>query len=100
MVKSKEEIIKALSEIVVKVEGDEAVALLEDVTDTLNAQGINENEVQVQIASAVAEVEKKWREKYIARFADAVEKSGTESDDEENKTDEAESTDFDDLFTE
>ena len=100
MVKSKEEIIKALSEIVAKVEGDEAVTLLEDVTDTLNAQGLSETDVQAQIATAVAEVEKKWREKYIARFADAVEKSDTESDEDENKTDEAESTDFDDLFTE
>lgn len=94
MVKSKEEIIKALSEFVAKIEGDEAVSLLEDVTDTLNAQGANESEIQERIAKSVAEVEKKWREKYIARFTDAVEKEDVEAETET----ETETT-FDDLFT-
>lgn len=59
MKKTKEEILVALSKLIGDNNSDEAIALYEDISDSIE-DGDDE--------ARIAEVENKWRKKYIERF--------------------------------
>lgn len=69
---------------------DESIELLEDVTDTFNANNDGED-----WKTKYEENDKEWRKKYIDRFSGS---GGSEPDDEEEE--EEEKTTFEDLFKE
>lgn len=71
---------------------DESIELLEDVTDTFNA---NNNDGE-DWKTKYEENDKEWRKKYIDRFSGS---GGSEPDDEEEEEEE-EKTTFEDLFKE
>lgn len=68
---------------------DESIELLEDVTDTFNANNDGED-----WKTKYEENDKEWRKKYIDRFSGS---GGSEPDDEEEEEEE-EKTTFEDLF--
>lgn len=70
---------------------DESIALLEDVTDTFNANNDGED-----WKTKYEENDKEWRKKYIDRFSG----SGCSAPDEEEEEEEEEKTTFEDLFKE
>ena len=70
---------------------DESIALLEDVTDTFNANNGGED-----WKTKYEENDKEWRKKYIDRFSG----SGGRAPDEEEEEEEEEKTTFEDLFKE
>lgn len=70
---------------------DESIELLEDVTDTFNANNDGED-----WKTKYEENDKEWRKKYIDRFSGS---GGSEPDDEEEEEEE-EKTTFEDLFKE
>lgn len=70
---------------------DESIELLEDVTDTFNANNDGED-----WKTKYEENDKEWRKKYIDRFSGS---GGSEPDDEEDEEEE-EKTTFEDLFKE
>ena len=67
---------------------DESIELLEDVTDTFNANNDGED-----WKTKYEENDKEWRKKYIDRFSGS---GGSEPDEEEEE--EEEKTTFEDLF--
>lgn len=69
---------------------DESIALLEDVTDTFNANNDGED-----WKTKYEENDKEWRKKYIDRFSGS---GGNEQEEEEEE--EEEKTTFEDLFKE
>ena len=71
---------------------DESIELLEDVTDTFNAN--NDGEVW---KTKYEENDKEWRKKYIERFSGSV---VNDHDEEEEEEEEEEKTTFEDLFKE
>ncbi len=70
---------------------DESIELLEDVTDTFNANNDGE-----KWKTKYEENDKEWRKKYIDRFSG----SGVSEPDEEEEEEEEEKTTFEDLFKE
>jgi hypothetical protein len=70
---------------------DESIELLEDVTDTFNANNDGED-----WKTKYEENDKEWRKKYIDRFSG----SGGSEQDEEEEEEEEEKTTFEDLFKE
>lgn len=70
---------------------DESIELLEDLTDTFNANNDGED-----WKTKYEENDKEWRKKYIDRFSGS---GGSEPDDEEEEEEE-EKTTFEDLFKE
>lgn len=74
-VKSREELIAQISARIGDDTSDEAIALMEDVSDTLNS--LTENNGDGKDWKAEAErIDKEWREKYKSRFT-----SGSNTDD-------------------
>jgi len=69
---------------------DESIELLEDVTDTFNANNDGED-----WKTKYEENDKEWRKKYIDRFSGS---GGNEQEEEEEE--EEEKTTFEDLFKE
>lgn len=84
---SKEELIAKISELLKEDNSDEAIQLIEDLSDTLEAKDGEDWEARYK------ENDKMWREKYKARFL-SNEKE-TEEDDEDE---EIEKVSFDELF--
>ena len=78
-VKSVEEIVAEVKEVVGDRTDDTVIELLEDITDSI---GNDKGFTQEDIDNAVSETEKKWREKYIARFSG---KKVEEEEEEEGK---------------
>ena len=80
-VKKAEEIIKTVKEVIGDRTDDTVIELLEDITDSVsNKTGFTQEDID----SAVAETEKKWREKYIARFSGKVKEEEEEEEEEED----------------
>lgn len=82
-VKSVEEIVAEVKEVVGDRTDDTVIELLEDITDSVsNDKGFTQEDID----NAISETEKKWREKYIARFSgkkvDEVEEEEEEKEDE------------------
>lgn len=98
MIRTKDELISAVSEFIGKNDDDDALAILEDVTDTLTdfeerATGDGED-----WKKKYEENDKAWREKYRARF---VKSSVTDEDFiEVEDEDEDEIKTYEELFKE
>lgn len=95
-VRSKDEIIAQLSARLGEDNSDEALALIEDVTDTLDDLSSVGDDGKDWKAEA-ERIDKEWREKYKARFT-----SGSEKDDTNlgSKGEPPKVITFDDLFKE
>ncbi len=93
MVKTAKEILEALKS---KLDdtSDETLALIEDVSDTLNDYD-NKNKDTVDWKTKYEENDKEWRKKYHDRFFSS--ESDEEDDKEEN--DDISATKFEDLFS-
>lgn len=91
MVKTKEELLAEINDIVGDVNTDEYLALLEDLSDTLDSvQSSTEWEKKLK------DLDETWREKYKARFFDG----DTEHEVEHEGDTHIASYDYDDLFEE
>ena len=101
MVKTKDEILSALKEIVGDSTDDKTITFIEDVTDTLTDF---EGRVSEDWKTKFDENDKMWREKYRARFFDggAPEPITTPAsvirDHEEDVKNESEKLSYDELF--
>lgn len=71
---------------------DESIELLEDVSDTFNANNDGKN-----WKTKYEENDKEWRKKYIERFSGS---GGDEPDGDDDDDDEEEKTTFEELFKE
>ena len=63
--KTKDELLDAIKALIGERDDDDAIALLEDVTDTLDAYANDEN---INYKQMYEENDKAWRAKYISRF--------------------------------
>lgn len=96
-VKSREEIVAQLSARIGADTSDDAIALIEDVTDTLSDLETKATGDGKDWKSEAERIDREWREKYIARF------SGNGDDDEQDnlpKPRERKPLSFDELFKE
>lgn len=75
-VKSREEIIAQLSAKIGADTSDDTIGLIEDITDTLSDLETRATGDGTDWKAKAEEIDRTWREKYIARF------SGTGEDDE------------------
>ena len=97
-VKSREEIMEAIRKRIGEDTSDEAISLLEDVTDTFT-------DYETKVADKTDwkakydEMDANWRKKYMDRFSG---KTGEEIKDEQEEQikDDSEPRTFDELFTE
>lgn len=99
-VKTKDELIQAVVTRIGEDSSDEAIALIEDVTDTLNDFEIKSNGDGEDWKSKYDELDKMWREKYISRFSDGEPKSEQETKEPEDDVEGDEPMTYDDLFEE
>lgn len=106
MVRTKEQILEAIRGKLGEDNSDEAIALLEDISDTLNDYD-NKTKDDTEWKTKYEENDKAWRKKYTDRFFNKEaeeelkkdlqkEKDSAEGDDEEVKP---EITSFNDLFS-
>lgn len=79
-VRSKEEIIAQISARVGDDNSDEAIALIEDVSDTLEALAGDKGD-EKDWKSEAERIDKEWREKYKARFTAGSDKDDTSFED-------------------
>lgn len=95
MIKSKDEIISMISQRIGEDNSDEAIGLLEDITDTLNDYETKTND-STNWKQKYEDNDKEWRERYKERFM-----SGSSDDIEEELVDEPAERKytFDELFT-
>ena len=96
-IKSREEILAQIKTRIGEDTSDEAIALIEDVTDTLADLEQKATGDGKDWKKEAERIEKQWREKYIARFSGGGDDEETEEAPsiEENKT-----KSFDELFEE
>ena len=92
-VKSSKEILEALKSRLNDTT-DETLALIEDVSDTLNNAETN-NKDNIDWKAKYEENEKQWRQKYHDRFFS----SSDADDDKDGSNNETEITKFEDLFS-
>lgn len=103
-VRTIEELTKSISDYIGDNSDDKSLALLEDVTDTLNSvsssSSKSDEDWQKEIESAKQEVESAWRKKYRERFNAPSGNNGDDGDDTSDGDDEVDDTPhtFDDLF--
>ena len=91
---SKEDLFARLNERIGEDNSDEALALIEDFSDTFDSLSVPDTE---DWKSRYEENDKAWREKYRARFmspSEAIE------EEEEDVIDDSKEKSFDDLFEE
>lgn len=67
-VKTKAEIIKALTDFIGENKTDEAISILDDVSDTLPDDSENLRQQIEDLKKEKEENDKQWRQKYIDRF--------------------------------
>lgn len=72
---------------------DESIELLEDVTDTFNANNDGE-----KWKTKYEENDKEWRKKYIERFSGSGSGVNNDDDDDDDDDDNEEKTTFEELF--
>lgn len=98
MIRTKDELIKALSEFIGENDADDAISILEDVTDTLEDFEKRADDDGEDWKKKYEDNDKAWREKYRARF---VKSSGTDEDFiEDEDEDEDEIKTYEELFKE
>lgn len=97
-VKTREEIMEAIRKRIGEDTSDEAISLLEDVTDTF-ADYETKVADKTDWKAKYDEVDANWRKKYMDRFSG---KTGEEVKDEQEEQikDDSEPRTFDELFTE
>lgn len=97
-VKTREEIMEAIRKRIGEDTSDEAISLLEDVTDTF-ADYETKVADKTDWKAKYDEMDANWRKKYIDRFSG---KTGEEVKDEQEEQikDDSEPRTFDELFTE
>ena len=104
MIKTKEELMDAIKEVIGDSEDDKALSLLEDVSDTLEDFKTKTSDT-TDWKTKYEENDKEWRKKYRDRFFNGS-KDGEDDNldpikkEEEEKPNPAESITFNDLFTE
>ena len=91
-VKSSKEILEALKSRLNDTT-DETLALIEDVSDTLN-NAENSNKDNTDWKTKYEENDKQWRQKYRDRFF-----SSSDNDDDKGGSEETEITKYEDLFS-
>ena len=97
-VKTREEIMEAIRKVVGEDTSDEAIALLENVTDTFT-------DYEAKVADKTDwktkydELDASWRKKYMDRFSGKTGREVKEEQEEQIK-DDSEPRTFDELFTE
>lgn len=101
-IKTKEELIQIVSARVGEDNSDEAIALIEDVTDTLTDLETRANGDGTDWKAEYEKLDKDWREKYKARFTDG---SNSDSDNDTDKDNNSQHNDdtpksykYEDLF--
>lgn len=92
MIKSRDELLNAIRERIGEEPDDDGVALLEDITDTLNDL---ENKTQEDWKTKYEENDKAWRKKYTDRFYTNKEPDTNDDDEFEDE----EPVTFEDLFS-
>ena len=92
MIKTKEDLLKSLKEMIGDDTSDESIAIIEDFTDTLNSYD-TENWRQ-----KYEDNDKMWREKYKERFFTPAE--DVKKEQKEDIIDESEKKTFNELFEE
>ena len=104
-VKSKDEILKSVKGLLGDTPSDEGIALLEDISDTLdNSTGGSSDEDKKtieELQKKVKEVDDNWRKKYTDRFmkpSDDNPDDEPSEDDPEDEEDNSPKT-FDELFS-
>ena len=98
MIRTKDELIKAVSEFIGENDADEAIAILEDVTDTLEDFEKRADSDGEDWKKKYEDNDKSWREKYRSRF---VKSSVTDEDFvEDEDEDEEEIKTYEELFEE
>lgn len=75
MVKSKEEIIASLKSIIGEDSSDEAITLLEDVTDTLSVDHSAVTAELEEMKQKYTDLDNEWRKRYRDRFYGDVDTS-------------------------
>ena len=96
-VRTREQIIAQISARIGDDKSDEAIALMEDVTDTLSELESKVSGDGKDWKAEAERIDKEWREKYISRFS-----GGSSNDDDVNEpnADEPKSYSFENLFSE
>jgi len=99
MVKTKDEILKAIKSKLGEDTGDDTIALLEDITDTLNDYDNKTTDTE-DWKTKYEENDKAWRKKYTDRFFnnDDVDDEKDEPEDKPKDEPEEKST-FEELFS-
>ena len=92
-IRSKEEIIKSLTALIGENDSDEALTMVEDVSDTIDS--LNENNGE-DWKNRYDELDKSWRKRYKERFLSGPDKKEEEEKDAEEKK----TYKFEDLFEE
>lgn len=95
-IKSREELIAQVTATIGANTSDEAIALIEDVSDTLTDLETKANGDGTDWKSEAERIDKEWREKYVSRFTSGSNKE----DDKEDDTGKEEEKDysFENLF--
>lgn len=86
-VRTREEIMEQLSTRIGDDTSDEAISLIEDITDTLNDFESRANGDGTDWKAEYEKNDKEWREKYISRFKNGSDNSNNDNNDnrEEDK---------------
>lgn len=98
-VKDRDSILSAVKQMIGDNTSDEAIALMEDITDTIT-------DYETKVAdktdwkSKYDEVDASWRRKYIERFSGKTGEEIKNEQEEQIKDDDDEIRSFDELFTE
>jgi hypothetical protein len=109
MVKTKDELINDIQAILGENSSDDAIALLENVSDTLDSVNNTDIEtLQRQLQEAndkIRETDENWRKKYIERFKAPIDTNGSSEDNNvnnnsDNKDSEEKELTFENLFKE
>ena len=101
MILSKEDYLSRIKNKIGDDNSDEAIAFIEDMTDTYNDMEAKVNSDSEDWKSKYDELDKSWREKYRARFFDTPSTNPTEikKDQKEDIIKDGDETTFEDLFT-
>lgn len=104
-VKSKEELLGSIKTIIGDTPSDEALSLLEDISDTLDSStggSSDEDKKKIEeLEKRVKETDDMWRKRYTERFFNPKEKDSEDDETEDEEDDETETPkSFEDLFTE
>lgn len=100
-IKTKDEILSSIRERFAEDNSDEAIAFLEDVSDTLADLENRAKGDGVDWKAKAQEIDSSWREKYKARFfTKSNEDDNDDDNDNENEFIEQKSMKFEDLFKE